>query len=152
MRRAYLLAIAAGIVVFLVISALLARAFSASSAEQSAVTALVRAEARGDVDAVMDSILNCRGSAACQRRAASNAAGLKHPGTVSILQFTPSTSFSIAGTEGTARVAWNVGGSLPITQCVRVRRTGNVLSGLHVQLLAVTPRLAADAVCPARIT
>jgi hypothetical protein len=152
MRRAYLLAIAAGIVVFLVISALLARAFSASSAEQSAVTALVRAEARGDVDAVMDSILNCRGSAACQQRAASNAAELKHPGTVSILQFTPSTSFSIAATQGTARVAWNVGGSLPITQCVRVRRTGNVLSGLHVQLLAVTPRLAADAVCPARIT
>jgi len=151
-RRAYILAIAVGIVVFLVISALLARAFSATSAEQSAVTALVRAEARGDTDAVIDSILDCRGSAACVQRATSNAARLEHAGAVSILQYTPSTSFSIAGTEGTARVAWNVGGSLPITQCVRVRRTGNVLSGLHVELLAVTPRLAADAVCPAHIT
>jgi hypothetical protein len=137
MRRTYLFAaIAAGIVLFLVISGLLARVFSANSAEQAAITALVSAEARGDVNAIL--------------RAASNAARLKHPGSISILELNPSTSFSIAGHLGTARVAWNVGGSLPITQCVRVHRTGNVLSGLRVELLAVTPRLASDAVCPTR--
>jgi hypothetical protein len=150
MRRAYVLAILAGIVLFLVISALLARAFSANSAEQAAITALVRAEARGDVNAILGDIAGCRTSAACRRRAASNAARLEHPGSISILELNPSTSFSIAGTLGTARVAWNVGGSLPITQCVRVRRTGNVLTGLRVYLLAVTPRLASDAVCPGR--
>lgn len=150
MRRAYVLAIAAAIVVFLIISALLARAFSANGAEQAAITSLVTAEAHGDAGAIIAAISGCRTSSACRQRAAENAARLKHSGSISILSLNPSTSFSIAGTVGTARVAWNVGGSLPRTQCVRVRRTGNVLSGLRVDLLAVTPRLASDAVCPAR--
>jgi hypothetical protein len=149
-RRVYVLVIAAAIIVFLIISALLARVFSANSAEQSAITGLITAEAHGDAGAVMDAIVNCRATAACRRRAVSNAARLKHAGAVSILELNPSTSFSIVGTEGTARVAWNVGGSLPITQCVRVRRTGNAISGLRVELLAVTPRLVSDATCPAR--
>lgn len=151
MRRTYLIAIAVAIVVFLIISALLARVFSANSAEQSAITSLVTAEAQGDVNAVVGDILGCRTSPSCRQRATGNAARLKHAGAVSILELNPSTSFSIAGTEGTARVAWNVGGSLPITQCVRVRRTGNVLSGLHIELLAVTARLVSDADCPTRI-
>jgi hypothetical protein len=150
MRRVYVLAIAAAIVVFLIISALLARIFSANSAEQSAITALVQAEARGDVDAVLGDIQGCRSNSACRAGATENAARLKHPGTVSVLQLTPSTSFSIVGEEGTARIAWEVGDSLPRTQCVRVRRTGNVLNGLRVELLAVTPKLAADAVCTGR--
>jgi hypothetical protein len=149
-RRRYIVAIALGVLLFLVISGLLARAFSANSAEQDAITSLVTAEARGDVNGVLDDILDCRTAAACRERAASNAAGLKHPGAVSIAQLTPSTSFSLVGEEGTARVAWIVGGSKPITQCVRVRRTGNVLSGLRVELLAVTPRLKTDADCPAQ--
>jgi hypothetical protein len=147
-RRGYVVAIAVGVLLFLIISGLLARAFSANSAEQDAITSLVTAEARGDVNAVLDDILGCRTTASCRQRAATNAARLKHPGTVSIAQLTPSTSFSLAGEEGTARVAWIVGGSKPITQCVRVRRTGNVLSGLRVELLSVTPRLKTDADCP----
>jgi hypothetical protein len=150
-RRVYVIAIVAAIVVFLLISALLARIFSANSAEQAAITSLVQAEARGDVNAVVHDIRGCRASPACRQRAESNAARLKHSGTVNILQLTPSTSFSIVGEEGTARIAWDVGGSLPITQCVRVRRTGNVLSGLRVELLAVTPRLPTDGVCPERL-
>ncbi|HTX08336.1 MAG TPA: hypothetical protein VME22_06975 [Solirubrobacteraceae bacterium] len=150
MRRAYIVAIAVGVVLFLVISGLLARAFSANSAEQDAITSLVKAEAQGDVKEVLDDLLDCRTSPSCRQRAAGNAARLEHPGTVSIAQLTPSTSFSLAGEEGTARVAWIVGGSRPITQCVRVRRTGNVLSGLRVELLAITPRLATDADCPSR--
>jgi hypothetical protein len=147
-RRGYIVAIAVGVLLFLVVSGLLARAFSANSAEQDAITSLVTAEARGDVNAVLDDILGCRTTPSCRQRAATNAARLKHPGTVSIAQLTPSTSFSLAGEEGTARVAWIVGGSKPITQCVRVRRTGNVLSGLRVELLSVTPRLKTDADCP----
>lgn len=149
MRRTYLLAIAAAIIVFLIISALLARIFSANSAEQSAITSLVTDEASGDVNAVIGDIAGCRTSTACRTRAAYNAAALKHPGAVSIIQIQPSTSFSIAGTLGTARVAWNVGGSLPIVQCVRVRRTGNAISGLKVDLLVVSRRIKSDAPCPA---
>jgi hypothetical protein len=149
-RRAYIAAIVAAIVVFLLISALLARVFSANSAEQSAITSLVTDEARGDTNAVIADIAACRTSPACRARAGENAAALRHPGTVSIIQIQPSTSFSIAGTLGTARVAWNVGGSLPIVQCVRVRRTGNAISGLKVDLLEVSRRIKSDTACPAR--
>lgn len=150
MRRSYILAIVAAIIVFLAASAALARIFSANSAEQSAITSLVKDEARGDTDAVIADIAGCRTSAACRTRAGYNATALKHPGAVSIIQLQPSTSFSIAGTLGTARVAWNVGGSLPIVQCVRVRRTGNAISGLRVDLLVVSRRIKSDTACPAR--
>ena len=150
MRRLYLLLIGLGIVAFLLVSAILARVFSAEGDERGAITSLIQAEARGDAGAVVGDILSCRTTPACRRRAVDNAAALRHPGTVSIIQIQPSTSFSIAGTLGTARVAWNVGGSLPIVQCVRVRRTGNVISGLQVQLLQVSRRIKSDTACPAR--
>jgi hypothetical protein len=149
-RRAYILAIVVAVVLFLVISALLARVFSANSAEQSAITTLVKAEARGDTNAVIAAIAGCRSTPGCARRASDIAAALRHPGEVSIIQLQPSTSFSIAGTSGTARVAWNVGGSLPIVQCVKVRRIGNAISGLRVELLEVSPRIKSDTACPAR--
>jgi hypothetical protein len=69
---------------------------------------------------------------------------------VAIIQLQPSAGFSFGSTLGTARVAWSAGGSLPVVQCVRVRRAGNAISGLHVELLAITPRLQTDADCPAR--
>ena len=150
MRRAYIVAIAVAIVVFLLISALLARVFSANSAEQSAITTLVNAEARGDTTAIIGAIAGCRIAPGCRRRASEIATALKHPGAVSIIQLQPSTSFSIAATSGTARVAWNVGGSLPIVQCVRVHRSGNALSGLRVELLEVSRRIKSDTACPAR--
>ncbi len=151
MRRAYIVWIAVGILLFLVISALLARVFSANGAEQSAITSLVQSEARGDVNAILDEIQGCRADAACRQRAAVNAAALKHAGTVSIIQLQPSTSFSLGGTEGTARVAWNVASyRFPIVQCVKVRRAGNPISGLRVELLEVSRRIKSDTACPAR--
>jgi hypothetical protein len=150
MRRAYILGIFAAILLFLVISALLARVFSANSAEQSAITALVQSEARGNVDEIVGDITGCQADAACRQRATTNAAALQHAGSVSIIQLQPSTSFSLGGTEGTARVAWDVGSSLPIVQCVKVRRAGNPISGLKVELLEVSRRIASDAACPAR--
>jgi hypothetical protein len=149
-RRAYLIAIAGAVLVFLAISALLARVFSANAAEQSAITALVKAEARGDTGAVTRNVAGCAATPSCRRRAAELASALARPGAVSIIQLQPSTSFSLAGTTGTARVAWNAGSSLPIVQCVRVRRTGNAISGLRVQLLEVSRRIKSDSACPAR--
>jgi hypothetical protein len=149
-RRAYIAAIAVAIIVFLLISALLARVFSANSAEQSAITSLVKDEAHGDTNAVIGDIAGCEASQTCRTRASYNSSALKRPGAVSVIQIQPSTSFSIAGTLGTARVAWNVGGSLPIVQCVRVRRTGNAISGLKVELLEVSHRIKSDTACPAR--
>ena len=137
-------------IVFLVLSALLARGLSVGGAEDSAITDVVKAEARGNVGGVVALIDGCRGTAACRQRAALNARALKRPGTVSIIQIQPSAGFSLTSTEGTARVAWLVGSSLPRVQCVRVRRAGNLLQGFTVHLLRVSVRIKSDHACPAR--
>ena len=149
MRRLYILLIAAAVVVFLAVSALLARVFSADGAEQSAVTALVKAEARGDQSAMIAALQGCRLSASCHERIAVDSAALKRPGSVSILQFQPSTGFSLTGTTGVARVAWRVASSLPIVQCVRVHRAGDAVTGIRIELLEISRRLKSDADCPA---
>jgi hypothetical protein len=151
MRRSKLIAlIVLCLVAVLVASALLARVLSVDGAERSAVAALITAEARGDQNAMLDGIRGCRQSAACLARVEQDIGALRHPGAVSIIQVQPSAGFSLTSTVGTARVAWNVGGSLPRVQCVRVRRAGNALSGLRVQLLAISRRIATDGACPAR--
>jgi hypothetical protein len=137
------------VILFVAISALLARAWSADGAESSAITDLVKAEARGSTPEVIGAIQRCRSHPACRARAASDAAQLRHRGSVSIIQLQPSTGFTLTGTLGTARVAWEVGSSLPIVQCVRVRRAGNVIQGLRIELLEVSRRIKSDAVCPA---
>ncbi len=150
MRRSRIIALLAlAVVVFLIISGLLARAFSADGAERSAITSLVQAEARGDQSAMLDQISGCRENFACRARVARDAAVLERPGTVSIIQIQPSAGFSLGGTLGTARVAWNAGGSLPIVQCMKVRRAGNVLRGLHVELLELSERIPSNQACPA---
>jgi hypothetical protein len=147
-RRLYIVGIVVGVLVFLAISALLARVFSVDGAERSAITSLVQTEAQGNANGVISRIDGCAQDAACRARAVANAAVLKHSGSISILQLEPSAGFSLTSTLGTARVAWNVGNSLPIVQCVRVRRAGNAISGEHVQLLSISPKLAGDATCP----
>jgi hypothetical protein len=149
-RRLYLGLIALGIVLFLGVSALLARAFSAEGAERAAITSLVRAEARGDQAGVVSSLRGCGASAVCRARVTGEVAPLRRGGPVAIIQIQPSAGFSLGATIGVARVAWNAGGSLPIVQCVRVRRAGNALSGLRVELLEVSPRIRSDAACPGR--
>jgi hypothetical protein len=149
-RRLIIAGIVVGVVVFVVISGLLARAFSVDGAERSAITGLVQAEARGDQDGVLSRIQGCDASAACRTRVAQDVAALEHPGSVSILTLQTSAGFSLTGTVGTARVAWNVASSLPIVQCVRVRRAGNVFSGLRVELLTLSTRIKSDSDCPTR--
>src|SRR5437763_11964338 len=151
MRRRYMLALVAlGVVLFVAISVGLARVFGANSAEQSAITSLVKAEAAGDQQAMLALIDGCSASAGCRTRVAENAVDLKRPGAVTVIQLQPSTSFSLGGTVGTARVAWRADSSLPIVQCVRVRRAGDVFGGLTVQLLEISVRIKSDSSCPAR--
>src|SRR6202020_2972064 len=47
-----------------------------------------------------------------------------------------------------ARVAWETPGQLPITQCVRVRHTGNPISGMKVELLEISTRIKTNGDCP----
>jgi hypothetical protein len=152
MRRRYvLLAIGAGVVLFLAISALLARVFTVDNSERSAITSLIQAEARGEENAMLARMHGCAESITCRERVAEVAARLRHRGSVSIITIQTSAGFTLTSTTGAARVAWDADGSRPIVQCVRVRRAGNVISGLEVQLLAITPKLKGDAPCPSRI-
>lgn len=151
MRRLYIALIAAAVVLFLVVSALLARVFSVDGAERGAITSLVQAEARGDQAEVVSDIDGCGASPSCRSQIARDVAPLRRAGTVEIIQINPSAGFSLGSTLGTARVAWETNKSLPITQCLRIRRAGNAISGLRVELLAITPRLQTDADCPRRI-
>jgi hypothetical protein len=150
MRRTQLFVlIAAGAVIFIAVSFVLARVFGANNAEQSAITSLVKAEAAGDQGAMLARITDCDRSASCRARIAEDASALKRSGSVSIIQLQPSTSFSFGGITKTARVAWSVGSSLPIVQCIKVHRGGNVLNGLTVELLQISTRIKTNAACPA---
>ena len=81
MRRLYIVAIVLGLVLFLAISSLLARVFSVDGAERSALTELVRAEARGDAAGMVARIHGCAASEACTARVNEDAAALRRPGT-----------------------------------------------------------------------
>ena len=149
-RLRLLLLIAVGLLVFLVISAILARVFSVDGAERTAITDLVQSEAQGNAAAMIARIHACAPNPVCRQRADRDAASLKRAGSVKILELGSSAGFSLGSTVGTARVAWRAGGALPVVQCVRVRRAGNALSGLRVELLEISLRIKTSADCPAR--
>ena len=148
-RLRLLLLIVVGLIVFLAISAVLARVFSVDGAERTAITSLVQTEARGDAAGMIKRIHDCSPDPACRQRATEDAANLKRSGSVKVLELEPSAGFSLGSTLGTSRVAWRAGGALPVVQCVRVRRAGNALSGLDVQLLEISRRIKSTAGCPA---
>ncbi len=149
-RRNVILLIGLGVVVFLAISGLLARAFSVSGAEDATITDLVRDEAGGRAAQIEASISGCRTDPACRARVAQNVAALRHPGGVQIIEINPSSGFSLGATVGTARVAWLVGSSKPIVQCLRVRHDGDVLEGFRVEVVKLSLRIKSDADCPTR--
>jgi hypothetical protein len=150
-RRSFLfLLIFLAVLLFLAISAVLARVFSIDGAERAAVTSLIQAQARGDAGGMLGQMHGCAPAPACRTRVEQDASALRHAGAVSILEIQTSAGFSLTGTVGTARVAWQAGGSLPVVQCVRVHRAGNALSGLHVELLELSARIQSDSVCPSR--
>lgn len=157
-RRLVITSILLGIIVFIAISVMLARAFNAESAERSAVTDLVTAEAHGDTTGAAAQLQDCASGAsggsgpagaACRAHIAANVAAIRRSGPVQVLQLQSSTGLSIGSTLGNARIAFRVGSSLPVVQCVRVRRAGNVVSGLRIELLTVSGPLKGDATCGA---
>jgi hypothetical protein len=139
-----------GLGVFLAVSTVLARVLSLDGAERSAITTLVTDEAAGNAHGALSQILGCARRPTCRARVAAEVATLSRHGAVSIIQIQPSAGFSLGSTVGTARVAWRAGLSLPIVQCVRVRRAGDAISGFQVELLAITSRIHTDSDCPSR--
>jgi hypothetical protein len=146
-RRVTLItAIVFGTFVFLGISFLLARSLTGSGAERSRVLDVVRAQARGDADAVLADLPACAAEPACARVTRERVAELKRPGQVEILTYRPSIRVTMTRRSGTGRVAWRAGGSQPVVQCVKARREGP-LTGGGVELLAISNPIGLDAPC-----
>ena len=76
-----------------------------------------------------------------------DAASLHRNGSVKILDLTSETNHSLSSATGPTRVAWTVIGHLPIVQCVTVRRTGNFLTGISVELLRIGRAINSEADC-----
>lgn len=146
-RPARLTLIALAVFAFVAVSALLARALSATGAERSAVLDLVQAQARGEADEVLTELPDCRAEPVCAATTRARVARLRRPGRIRLLNFQPSVGLSLTRQSGTARVAWKAEGSLPVVQCVRVRRDGP-LTGGGVRLLALSDPIGGEAACP----
>jgi hypothetical protein len=139
--------IAVGVVAFLGISALLARFLSVENVERDDLLALVQAQARGDATAMLERLYGCAQRPRCAAIVRADAVNLRRPGAVKILSVKSRTAYSLTGASGVTRLAWTVIGRLPVVQCVQVSRTGNVLSGIHVKLLAIGPQIPGEADC-----
>jgi hypothetical protein len=129
------------------ISGLLARFLSVENAERDKEFALLQAQARGDVSGMLAQLSGCRGSPPCVRTVEADASRLRRPGTVKILSIKSRTAYSLGAAAGKTRLAWTVIGKLPVVQCVEVRRTGNLLTGVKVHLLSLSAPIPNEADC-----
>jgi hypothetical protein len=145
-RARVVLPIVFAVFVFAGLSLLLARGLTAGGRERGEVLELVRAEARGDGDAVLAQLPACRREPACAETTRARTAQLRRAGDVQILSYTPSTRLALTRKVGTGRVAWRAGTGLPVVQCVRVRRDGP-LTGGDVELLSVSAPIDREGGC-----
>lgn len=147
MRRARIwIPIAFAVFVFAGLSVLLARGLTGSGTERSQVLDVLRAQARGDANAVLADLPACRAQPACAQSTAERVRRARTDGQIQILMYTPSTRLALTRQIGTARVAWRAGTHLPVVQCVRVQREGP-LSGGGVELLSISAPIARDGSC-----
>ena len=145
-----LLALAA--ILVLIVSVLLARFLSVENAERNDDVALLQAEASGDVAGMLDQLGGCRKEPSCVAVVKADASNprLRRRGSVKILRLDSNTAYSLSGATGKTRVAWTVLGKLPVVQCVDVHRTGNFLSGIHVQLIGLSAPINNEGICTKR--
>lgn len=148
-RPARILLLALGLLLFLAVSVALARVLSANGAEQSAIVSLLEAQARGDARAMVAQLDGCGRRPACVADARRTAARLRSPGDVTLVRLDASTSFSLGGHDGVARVVWKTPSRTTIVQCVDVHRGGDVIGGLSVELRALSRPIGHQAACPA---
>ena len=140
--------IVAGVVAFLGVSILVTRVLAADSRERSDVIDLIAAQSRGDATEMLRLLDGCGRDARCRARVRENAARLRRPGEIQVLRFDPSTQWAFTGGENGARIAWKTDRTtIPVVQCVTVRRTGDVLSGPGVELVGLSGARGREAGC-----
>jgi hypothetical protein len=148
-RRMLQVLLGIAVILVLVVGAVLARFLSVENAERSDEVTLVQAEVKGSLAGMLDQLSGCRMSPSCLAVAKLNASNpqLRRKGAVKILQLESPTAYSLSSATGKTRLAWTVLGTLPVVQCVQVRRSGNILSGIHVQLLAISAPISGEGRC-----
>lgn len=139
--------VAVCLVVFLAAGVVLARFLSAENVEREDILTVLVAQARGDARAELALLRECPPTSACAAAVRAGAASLKRGGAVKIISLKSTVNTSLTSSTGTTRVAWTVIGRLPVVQCVRVRRSGNVLSGVSVRLLTLSAPIENEADC-----
>lgn len=144
-RRLRLLLISAGVILFLVISAMLARFLAVENIERDAILGVLRAEARGDAPAMLARLHDC--PAACQATVRADAAALRGPGQVTILADQSPTAYALTGASGRTRIAWKLPGRLPTVQCILVRRAGNAVTGISLSLRSISAPIGLQSDC-----
>jgi hypothetical protein len=135
------------VLLFLVISGLLARFLSTENSERDGILSLLNAQVKGDERGLVDQISGCAQSATCRATEQANARRLRRNGSVKILTLKSSTAYALTSKTGKTRVAWTVIGGLPVVQCVLVRRRGNALKGMSLSMLALSAPIANTADC-----
>jgi hypothetical protein len=153
-RRTLKLVFAVAVFVVLVVSVELARFLEVDNVERDDTLALIEAEARGDAAGMAAQLSGCRESPACVASVTREAANpnVHRVGGVKILSFDSQTANSPTAKSGTTRLAWTVIGSLPVVQCVKVSRTGNLISGLHVHVTGLSDPIPNEGICHKRTT
>src|SRR3954454_14461765 len=134
-----------GLIVFLVISAFVARWLTTDNAERTQVIRLLQAQARGDAGGMVRQFSACAPGCAAEARA--HARRLRRPGPIQIVAYDSATAHALTTRTGVTRVVWKTPQTLTVVQCVRVRRTGSALRGLTVHLLALSPPIPRTAGC-----
>ena len=132
--------IAAAVVAFLVVSALVARWLQADGSERAKVVRLLEAQARGDAGAMARELERC--DAACR----SLATRLRRPGEVEIVRYDSETARSLGAARGFTRVVWRTPETLTVVQCVEVERSGSP-ADRRVTLLRLSGPIARTGSC-----
>jgi hypothetical protein len=141
-----------GVLAFFAVSGELARFFSVENIERDDELALIEAQAKGDVNGVVEKLAGCRASPACVATERVNASRLRRAGQIKILSVKATNAGSLTGETGTTRLAWTVLGKPPVVQCVKVRRSGNILEGITVTLVSLSAPIPNEGVCGKRST
>jgi hypothetical protein len=139
--------ISVAIVALVGISFVVGRWLNNDTVERGKVVELLRAQERGDAAAMEHDLTDCR-DAGCQAIVRANAARLRGHGELKIPLYESQTAHALRSRTKFTRVVWFTTGRLTTVQCVLVRRTGNVLSGMAVTLLRVTAPIGREASCP----
>jgi hypothetical protein len=145
------LIIVAAVVAFLGVSFLVARWLNNDTVERAKVTELLEDQIRGDADAMLRRLEDCK-DPACVAIVRRNAARLRGQGELKIALYQSQTAHALGSRTRFTRVVWFTPALLQRgdtkVQCVLVRRAGNVFAGTTVTLLRVTAPIGRESSCP----